>query len=321
MACVSITVHVVVDPPLVVSSDSTDCLKTAMLEDSPLSSEVIESLHNPSHTTLDDEIKNTPNLLLCLDLFLMLESYLDQAYTNVCNVIEKHFPDRNQLFSHYQMKNQIEWLSGIVSMGTDMCPNSCMAYTGPLADHTTCLYCNAARYKLTPDEVTPSDEAGHASVPVQQFFSVPIGPQLQALWQHPKSANLMKYCTLRTLQVQEEINVNPNGQTQSYDNIFCGSEYLQAIADGKIREDDIYLIWSCDGAQLYQNVESDCWIFIWIVGDKPPGVRYHKGHVLYGASVPGPNPPKLLISFAFPGLHHLSALQNEGLQIWDGLHK
>ena len=236
-------------------------LKTATLEDSPLSSEEIESLRNPLHTTLDDEIKNTPNLSLCLDLFVALEIYPDQAYTSVRSVIEKHFPDRKQLFSHYQMKNRIQWLSGVVSMATDMCPNSCMAYTGPLADRTTCLYCDAARYKLTPEsKVAACDEA--SCVPMQQFFTVPIGPQLQALWRHPKSAKLMKYRTLRTLQVQEEINANPNGQTQSYDDIFCGSEYLQAVADGKIGENDIYLIWSCDSAQLYRNVESDCWIFI-----------------------------------------------------------
>lgn len=86
---------------------------------------------------------------------------------------------------------------------------------------------------------------------MQQFFTVPIGLQLQALWRHPKSVKLMKYRTLCMLQVQQEINANPNGQMQSYDNIFCGSEYLQAVADGKIGEDDIYLIWSCDGAQLY----------------------------------------------------------------------
>jgi hypothetical protein len=124
----------------------------------------------------------------------------------------------------------------------------------------------------------------------------------------------MKYCTLRILQVQQEITVNPNGLTlQSYDDIFCGFEYLQAMADGKIGKDNIYLIWSCNSAQLYRNVKSDCWIFIWIIADKPLGVHYCKGHVLYGASVPGPNAPKLLISFTFLALHHLTALQNEGL--------
>ena len=41
------------------------------------------------------------------------------------------------------------------------------------------------------------------------------------------------------LQVQQEIDASPNGQMQSYDDIFCGSEYLQVVADGKVRDDDI----------------------------------------------------------------------------------
>ena len=72
-----------------------------MLKDSPLSSEAIESLCNPSHMTLDNKIENMPNLSLCLNLFVVLESYLDQAYTNVHSVIEEHFSDCNQLFFHY----------------------------------------------------------------------------------------------------------------------------------------------------------------------------------------------------------------------------
>jgi hypothetical protein len=64
-----------------------------------------QNIVQSSCTTLDDEIENTPNLALCADLFVALESYPDQAYTNVHNVIEKHFPNRNTLFSHYQMKN------------------------------------------------------------------------------------------------------------------------------------------------------------------------------------------------------------------------
>lgn len=296
-------------------------LKNAHLEDSPLSSDTIETLHNPPCSTLNKEIKNMPNLALCLDLFIALESYADQVYTSVCHVIEKHFLECERLLSHYQMKNQIKWLSSIVSIATDMCPNSCMAYMGPLTDHTTCLYCGAAQYKQIPETDAGSELGNPRLIPAQSFFTVPIGPQLQALWQHPKSAVLMKYHTLWTLQVQQEINVSHDGQLHYYDDIFCGSEYLQAVADRKIGQDDIYLIWSCDGAQLYQNVESNCWIFIWIVADKPPGICYHKGHVLYGASVLGPNPPKLLISFTYPGLHHLSALQIKGLKIWDGLNQ
>ena len=51
----------------------------------------------------------------------------------------------------------------------------------------------------------------------------------------------------------------------------------------------------------------------------PPEVRYQKRYVLPGAIIPGPNKPKNIDSFLFPGLHHLSALQKEGLRIWDSV--
>ena len=74
---------------------------------------------------------------------------------------------------------------------------------------------------------------------------------------------------------------------------------------------------SIDGAQLYAHKASDCWIYIWIIMDFAPDERYKKKHVLPGGFIPGPNKPKNLDSFLFPGLHHLHALQREGLRIWD----
>lgn len=72
-----------------------------------------------------------------------------------------------------------------------------------------------------------------------------------------------------------------------------------------------------DGAQLYAHKASDCWIYIWVIMDLSPDERYKKRHVIPGGFIPGPNKPKNIDSFLFPGLHHLSALQREGLSIWD----
>ena len=74
---------------------------------------------------------------------------------------------------------------------------------------------------------------------------------------------------------------------------------------------------SLDGAQLYEDKESDCWLYIWIVINLPPDKRYRKTHVLPGGFIPGPNKPKNPDSFMVVGLHHLAALQREGLTIWD----
>ncbi|KAF8897774.1 hypothetical protein BD779DRAFT_1667695 [Infundibulicybe gibba] len=42
------------------------------------------------------------------------------------------------------------------------------------------------------------------------------------------------------------------------------------------------LMLSIDGAQLYQNKASDCWIYIWVVLDHSPDIRYKKKYVLPG---------------------------------------
>ena len=76
---------------------------------------------------------------------------------------------------------------------------------------------------------------------------------------------------------------------------------------------------SVDGAQLYRYKMSHCWIYIWVIIDHAPDVRYKKKNVLPGGFIPGPNKPKNLDSFLFPGLHHVSALQREGLSVWNAL--
>jgi hypothetical protein len=92
---------------------------------------------------------------------------------------------------------------------------------------------------------------------------------------------------------------------------------MQAFDDRLIGGDDIVLIFSIDGAQLYAKKLSACWIYIWVLLNLPPALRYKKDHVFIGSFIPGPNNPKNLDSFLFPGLQHLVALQKEGLRIWD----
>jgi hypothetical protein len=101
------------------------------------------------------------------------------------------------------------------------------------------------------------------------------------------------------------------------DDIAMGRDYLGAVLDGDIKENDIVLMVSLDGAQLYESKQSDCWMYIWIIVNLSPDKRYRKIHVRPGGFIPGPNKPKNLDSFLFVGMHHLAAIQNEGLTIWD----
>ena len=71
----------------------------------------------------------------------------------------------------------------------------------------------------------------------------------------------------------------------------AGWDYLGASLDGDIK---VSLI---DGAQLYEDKESDCWITIWLVLNLSPSKWYHKTHVLPGRFIPGPKKPKNIDSF------------------------
>lgn len=56
-----------------------------------------------------------------------------------------------------------------------------------------------------------------------------------------------------------------------------------------------------------------------ILLDLPPELRYKKRFVIPVAVIPGPQKPKHIESFLFIALHHLAALQKDGLRIWNCL--
>jgi hypothetical protein len=105
----------------------------------------------------------------------------------------------------------------------------------------------------------------------------------------------------------------------SYSDFFHSCNYLEDVKKGEISNDDIVLMLSIDGTQLYAHKASDCWIYIWVIMDLSPDECYKKRHMLPGRFIPGLNKLKHLDSFLFLGLHYLCSLQWEGLHIWDAL--
>ena len=80
-------------------------------------------------------------------------------------------------------------------------------------------------------------------------MTLPIGPQLQALWQHPDSVAKLRDHLQRTRLALSQSN-SPHG-IQDYYDICCGSEYLEHVKSGDICDNDMLLVLSMDGAQLY----------------------------------------------------------------------
>ena len=122
----------------------------------------------------------------------------------------------------------------------------------------------------------------------------------------------------RRNKTEELLRERDEGTDDSYDDILGGSAYLDAVENGCVKDHDTVLMLSMDGTQLVRNKKSDCWIYIWILLDLAPDQRYKIRNIIPGGVIPGLGKPKDIDLFLFPGLAHVSALQREGLHIWDG---
>jgi hypothetical protein len=278
-------------------------VEDATLE-SQLSPEDCEALRNPqahSSTPSDD-----PDLLLSISCFIDLLNSSQEAYERICDNIKKRDP-RIEMLSYDRVKRRVQTLSGIITLKHDMCIKSCAAFTGPFADLESCPLCRQPRYD--PDKLEKS--GGELKVPRKMFTTFPTGPQIQARWKHPETAEKMRYRQTWT----------DEGNAGDYTDIFSGEAYIDLINAGAIGEYDTLLMFSIDGAQLYRDKKSECWIYIWILLELAPDERYKVRNILPGGIIPGPKSPKHLDSFLFPGLAHVSALQKEGLRLWDSYNR
>ena len=103
------------------------------------------------------------------------------------------------------------------------------------------------------------------------------------------------------------------GSLDQYSDVLHGTDLIKVFEDGHVDKNDIVLMFLIDGAQLYAKKASACWIYIWVLLNLSPAEHYKKKQVFIGGFIPGPNNPKNIDSFLFPGLQHLVALQKEWL--------
>ena len=277
------------------------------------SPEEFAELSNPQEhvsTPPDD-----PALKLSLLNYLSFTTCSQEIYDKARQNLSQCYPGI-ELLSHYRIERQARILSGIITWEHHMCVRSCLGFTGPFADLERCPECGESRY----EEKDLEESDGERKVPRKVFTTFPVGPQLQARWKSPQTAKDMFYRREKTEELRQEF-AQAGVPLDTYDDILSGESYLNLVDSGVIKEYDSVLMLSIDGAQLYEHKESNCWIYIWILIDLGPDKRYKIRNILPGGIVPGPKSPKNFDSFLFPGLAHVSALQREGLHIWDSYHR
>jgi len=250
---------------------------------------------------------NDPQLRLSLLTYVSLSAHSSEAtYDAVHRSIKECYPNSTML-SFNQVRNWLKSLSGILPLHSDMCPNTCMAFTGIFLTLNKCQFCGKNRFQKS--------QQGNSFIPHCQFVTLPIGPQLQALWCHPITVAKLRDRLRRTHKALAQRKTERG--IQDYYNICCRSEYLDLVESGNILDNDMLLYVSMDGAQLYRDKGSDTWFGIASLIDFSPEIRHSREMVLPLFVIGGPNAPKNYDSFLFPTFSHLAACQRKGLPVWD----
>ncbi|OJT06829.1 hypothetical protein TRAPUB_9869, partial [Trametes pubescens] len=241
-----------------------ELLRNATLEGSGLDDETIARLRDPPHGPSNE--LNDPDTLMSIELFLATINASEKTYERAVKSFVRRCPHVKPL-SFYKVKRAIERITGVVGLKHDMCVNSCIGFTGARATLDACPKCGQARY-------CPIAAKAGKVVSRQQFTTMPLGPQAQTIYQTPDGAESMRYLFDAASQILRDLP--PGHPLKVYSDLPSGAKLLELIHTGVITENDIVVMFSINGAQLYKCKDSDCWMSLWIVASLGPDKRYKK---------------------------------------------
>ena len=98
-------------------------------------------LHHPPAVPLQIE---DPAIRHSISTYLALENASQAAYESVTRSLKYNFPDIGNILSFYQVEKLIGTLTGVELILHDMCPNMCLAFTGPFSHLDECPLCQAS---------------------------------------------------------------------------------------------------------------------------------------------------------------------------------
>src|SRR6266576_804414 len=195
-----------------------------------------------------------------------------------------------EILSLHAVKRLAMDLSGINAKKYDVCPNSCMAYTGEHATETKCCHvkkniaCNESRFN-------------NKKKPRAQMIYVSCFDMIKALYLLGRTKDIIHtYSDFGDSVVQDHLCTN-----------------LNLFKDPR----DVAFALSTDGAQLTMKKQSNTWVAILILLNLPAEIRY-KTNVMVPFIVPGPQSPGDIESFMYPLFEDI-AKSNEGIWMWDAI--
>lgn len=222
------------------------------------------------------------------------------------------------ILSLHRVKQLARRLVDFTPRMVDMCPKSCIAYTGAYQEYRSCPYkpskgpspCNLPRYYTT--------KSGRQK-PCAQVQILPVAATIRALFANAETATLLRHRD-RTLQKTLRLLSNASTMKSATYSEFADSQiHILHHEAGLFKEpQDMAFAISTDGAQLTMKKQSNTWLLILIILDLPGDLRYKGDFIIVNFATPGPNSPGDIESFLYPLLEE-AAVGSEGTWIWSAI--
>ena len=229
------------------------------------------------------------------------------TYNEHCKVLQAS--SRTQIISLFRVRKLTASLTGFHPTKVNMCPKSCIAYTGSYKDLETCphappsgVLCGEPRFK---------SGSWQKRRPNAQVTILLVMETIKAFFANSEMSHKIRYrdaCLKATLDVV-------GNMTKRYLDFSNGVVHQHQYENLHLFQDsqDIVLALSTDGAQLTMKKQSNTWLLILIMLNLPPEIRYTSGNVIINPKSPGD-----IESFLRP-LFKEMACASEGLWMWDAV--
>jgi hypothetical protein len=212
-----------------------------------------------------------------------------------------------EILSLYMARKLAMEITGLSSQLVDMCPKSCMAFTGEFKDLQSCIYARDKRHVCSQPCY---DKKGR---PRAQMLYTPIAPVIQTFYKNRKMAEAMRYRHehLQKALKRTEPTYFDFSDTINHINHFHNLHLFH-------NETDTAITISGDGAQLTMKKQSDVWVLIVTILNLPPDMRSKATNIIIPLVIPGPSSPGNVESFIYVLYEELAKL-SVGIWTWDAL--
>ena len=146
-------------------------LQNASFDDpvSSLDDQVLQRICNPRNSPVEIEASEICHTITA---YLGCEHAAQNVYEIFRHSHNTNFPQHGCMHFFCEVERFVDEYTGVEKFQHDMCPNTCIGYTGPFQDLKACPKCNTSHWNQ--EKLIASN--GRTKVSARKFTTIPLAP-------------------------------------------------------------------------------------------------------------------------------------------------